>query len=415
MRARIHRGAHEIGGSCVEVEASSGERLLLDLGMPLQIDDDEELSLPDISGLEEEDPSLLAILITHAHQDHWGLVPGVAAGVPIFCGPAAERIVQEAAFWLSGKSFSASGHLRDREPFQLGPFRITPYLADHSAFDAYSLLVEADGKKLFYTGDIRGHGRKASMFAALLRDAPTDVDTLLMEGTQVGPSGEVIHGLPSEDAVEAACVDTFKGTAGLSLVTFSAQNIDRLVSIFRATKASGRDFVMDLYGASIARATGNENIPQPGFDRLRVFLPPWQQVRVKDSGEFHRRDEIAPYRIYEQEIAETPERFVMSFSMSSASRLERAGALPGASAVWSLWSGYLGEPSGKRYLSFLEKHQIPMVKHHTSGHASIADLQRLARAMDPMQLVPIHTFGASEFGNWFEDTVEHPDGTWWDV
>jgi hypothetical protein len=35
VRARIHRGSHEIGGSCVEVEASDGSRALLDLGRPL--------------------------------------------------------------------------------------------------------------------------------------------------------------------------------------------------------------------------------------------------------------------------------------------------------------------------------------------------------------------------------------------
>ena len=36
MRARIHRGAHEIGGSCVELEAD-GCRLVLDVGRPLSM------------------------------------------------------------------------------------------------------------------------------------------------------------------------------------------------------------------------------------------------------------------------------------------------------------------------------------------------------------------------------------------
>lgn len=35
MILTIHRGAKQIGGSCVELQASSGERILLDLGMPL--------------------------------------------------------------------------------------------------------------------------------------------------------------------------------------------------------------------------------------------------------------------------------------------------------------------------------------------------------------------------------------------
>jgi ribonuclease J len=34
MRLTIHRGAHEIGGTCIELE-SGDSRILLDFGMPL--------------------------------------------------------------------------------------------------------------------------------------------------------------------------------------------------------------------------------------------------------------------------------------------------------------------------------------------------------------------------------------------
>ena len=35
---------------------------------------------------------------------------------------------------------------------------------DHSAFDAYAFLVEAEGRSLFYSGDFRIHGRKQRVF-----------------------------------------------------------------------------------------------------------------------------------------------------------------------------------------------------------------------------------------------------------
>ena len=70
MRVRIHRGADEIGGSCVEVEAS-GSRLVLDVGRPLNAERDEVIELPQVPGFESHDPSLLGVIITHAHQDHW--------------------------------------------------------------------------------------------------------------------------------------------------------------------------------------------------------------------------------------------------------------------------------------------------------------------------------------------------------
>ena len=127
------------------------------------------------------------MLITHHHADHWGLVDQVRAGLPIYMGAATQRILRAAAFWTRGLDSRSPGLLRHREPFELGPFTVTPYLNDHSAFDAYSLLVEAGGARLFYTGDIRGHGRKAGIFEELLEDPPRDVDVLLMEGTNLQP------------------------------------------------------------------------------------------------------------------------------------------------------------------------------------------------------------------------------------
>ena len=69
----------------------------------------------------------------------------------------------------------------------VGPFEVTPRLNDHSAFDAYSLVIEADDRTILYTGDIRGHGRKRALFEALLADPPVGVDVMLMEGTHVRP------------------------------------------------------------------------------------------------------------------------------------------------------------------------------------------------------------------------------------
>jgi ribonuclease J len=61
MRVCIHRGSKQIGGSCVEVE-SGGQRLLVDLGLPLDAEEDGSQYLPQIQGLNEKDSSLLGDL-----------------------------------------------------------------------------------------------------------------------------------------------------------------------------------------------------------------------------------------------------------------------------------------------------------------------------------------------------------------
>ncbi len=190
MRVRVNRGTEEIGGTCIEVGADDGSRVVLDLGRPLTAGWDEEVALPAVPGLAEPDSSLLAVVITHPHLDHYGLVAQVAIDVPVYIGREADALLSAAAFFSPvSAALQPSGHLRDREPLRLGPFTITPFLIDHSGFDAYALLVEADGQRLFYTGDLRGHGRKSRLFDALLASPPRDVDVMVMEGTHVRSDG----------------------------------------------------------------------------------------------------------------------------------------------------------------------------------------------------------------------------------
>lgn len=172
LKARAHRGACQIGVSCVELEAE-GRRLVLDLGLPLEAGFDGNVALPDIAGLDGEDPSLLGVVISHGHPDHWGLVGQLAANVPVYVGAATERLLAEAVFFApTGIDLRASGHLRDHETLRLGPFAVTPFLVDHSGFDAYALLIEADGRRIFYSGDLRATGRKGRLFERLVNDPP---------------------------------------------------------------------------------------------------------------------------------------------------------------------------------------------------------------------------------------------------
>jgi len=72
MKACIHRGAKEIGGTCVEIE-SQGRRIVLDVGQPLDVDDPNQVPLHPVPGFEWPDPSLLGVIISHPHLDHYGL------------------------------------------------------------------------------------------------------------------------------------------------------------------------------------------------------------------------------------------------------------------------------------------------------------------------------------------------------
>jgi ribonuclease J len=127
FRARIHRGAEQIGGTCVEF-ACDGARILLDLGKPLDAQESEPSLLPPVDGLTGlADPNLLAIVISHGHVDHWGLAPLVDGRVKLAMGGATQRILKAAAPFLP-RGFAPDDvlELSDRRPLQIGPFKITP-------------------------------------------------------------------------------------------------------------------------------------------------------------------------------------------------------------------------------------------------------------------------------------------------
>ena len=414
MKVCIRRGSKEIGGSCIEIEAQ-GKRIALDIGMPLNADAPDEVELPAVPGFRSEDPTLLGIVISHPHADHYGLAFRVPRTVPVLMGEAAERILAAAAvFTPAGGTFEHVIHLDNRKPIALGPFLITPFLMDHSAYDSYAVLVEADGKRLFYTGDLRAHGRKPGVFERLVAHPPENVDVLLMEGTTIRRYGTE-DGFPTEDDIEDDMVDIFDATKGMPLVWCSGQNIDRLVTVFKAAKRAHRQLIADMYTAHILKATENPHIPQAYWSDVRVFLPKFQKARIKRQHDFALAQEYRPFRIFPEKLAEVAGRSVMLFRPSLCQDVDAAKCLTGAELVYSLWDGYLKEPKQQEFLVWLKERGIPLHKCHTSGHASLADLQRLRKAFASAVVVPVHCAEPDVFASLFERVKLHTDNEWWKI
>jgi ribonuclease J len=135
---------------------------------------------------------------------------------------------------------TAGKHFESGKPLQIGPFAITPHLVDHSGFDVYALEIEADDRRLFYSGDLRAHGRKSKLFELMLKRPPKNIDVMLMEGSSLGR----IDGsecFPTEEKLERIFIERFKITPGIVLVACSAQNIDRVVYDLSGSQANRTD------------------------------------------------------------------------------------------------------------------------------------------------------------------------------
>jgi len=415
MRACIHRGSKQIGGSCVEVE-SRGQRLLIDFGLPLDAEENHGQYIPTITGLDGSDPSLLGILISHPHLDHFGLLAHISQKIPVGMGAAARRILEAAVPFLPGNwPIPAQGWNYDSgQRFEIGPFTVTPFLADHSAYDAYSVLIESGGKRIFYSGDLRSHGRKATLFECLTANPPKNIDALLLEGSSLGRLNDDQR-FPTEKEIEAQLIHLFSNTDGMALVHTAGQNIDRIVSIFRASKRTGRKLIIDLYTSAILEATDNANIPQSTWSNVALYIPQSQRVQIKKNAWFDLLKRHSANRIFIENLQQVAGKSTLLFRPLHRFDLERGKCLSGAIYIYSQWEGYWERGDYDMVKTWLGRHAIQKHSIHTSGHAGPADLKKLVAAINPHKVVPIHSFFPDKYPELFPNVEAHNDGEWWEV
>ena len=209
-------------------------------------------------------------------------------------------------------------------------------------------------------------------------------------------------------------VEIFEQTAGMPLVWCSGQNIDRIVTIFKACKRSGRQLIIDMYTAEMLRATGNENIPQAEWNGIHVFLPASQRRRIIQEKAFEVSDSYKPYRIFPEKLAEAASKSVMLIRPSMVRDLEEANCLDGASVVCSMWAGHLDDPTNKQFVDWVKSRRMALHCCHTSGHASVDDLRRMRDAFTTAIAVPVHLVDRERFVSLFSNVQLHDDGEWWE-
>ena len=429
MKFKIHRGTKEIGGSCVEVWTEN-TRILLDFGMPLVNKDGSEFDfsksknltipvliergvLPDIKGLYDDTDKLIdGVIISHAHQDHYGLLNYIHKDLKHYLGEATHKLIElNNLFTPQEIHIKNNIYFKREKTFQIGDITITPYWADHSAFDAYSFLVEAGGKSLFYSGDFRNHGRKANAFKWFTHNAPQHVDYLLLEGTTIGRENKPFK---TETEIENDFVKVFHEQNKINLIYTSGQNIDRIVSIYRACIRTNKTFVVDVYVATVLKELSDfAKIPYPSkeFENLKVMFAHYTNKRLTKEGNAKILYQFKSFKITKEEIGNQADKLVMLVRPSMQKDLENIKGIDGGNFIYSMWDGYLQKSDTKKFLDYLTNRNFTIHKIHTSGHADTDTLKQMVEAIKPKNIVPIHTFSKSEYAGIFSiPIIEINDG-----
>ncbi|MDP8258432.1 MAG: MBL fold metallo-hydrolase [Candidatus Aadella gelida] len=420
MNLIIHRGAKEIGGSCVGLRTED-TRILIDFGMPLVDENGERFNadvlrdktieelkdlkiLPSIDGLyKDEKRQIDAIFISHSHLDHYGFLNYVHPDIPIYMSEGAKILADISDIFVPHSAGKIKAEVLDkRKKVVVGDFSVTSYLVDHSAFDALAFLVEADGKRIFYSGDFRGHGRKSVLFDRMIKDPPVDIDCLLMEGSMLGRGDKICT---NEDGVQARIEEILKDIDNITFLFASSQNIDRLVSAYKACLKTGSIFVIDLYTAFILDRLKEISSKLPQFDwkNMRVKFTKYHADRLVDAGHKELLYKYNERKIDIDEIIEKKNRILMLARDNSIFPriLDKVQEHQGAKIIYSMWEGYLTD----KFRHYCMEEGIELVYAHTSGHAVLEDLKAFVRAINPATLIPIHTFNPEEYAKYWGDRV----------
>jgi ribonuclease J len=396
MKLTIHRGTHEIGGSCVELQAGTAS-ILIDFGLPLAEkysgriarNKSNERSLkddlpPTLKGIYDR-AGFDAVLISHAHQDHYGLLSLVHPNIPVYLSKGTKELIELG--FLFNQTNCQLNNIKIVEAwrsFQIKDVKITPYLVDHSGFDAMAFLIEAEGKRLFYSGDFRGHGRKGKLFQAIIERPIRNIDYLIMEGTMLSRADEPYG---KEEDVEREMASLLKSNGNLTFLSCSSQNIDRIVSAYRACVKTVTTFVIDPYTAYILYKLKDiaKGVPQYNWgETMRVFFIPHKYTdKVLKEKKFF---ELGKARISKEEVFSLKHKMLVKDSFMMRNIFQNKRLLSGTKVIFSQWVGYLDDQK-----DFWEKNNVEIVKLHTSGHAYLEDLVDFAKALKPNHIIPIHT------------------------
>jgi len=370
MNIKIHRGTNQIGGSVVEIFTET-TRIFIDLGSSLPDGDgnavDEVLS---IEGVTIGTPNCDAVLFSHYHGDHIGMLGSVLPEVPVYMG----RVAKEIYLILQHRVRDGIPEIVQRastfEPgvaFQIGDIHITPFVVDHAAFDAYMFLIEADGKRVLYTGDFRTHGFRGKAVIPMLQKYVGQVDVLITEGTMLSRANAKVK---SEQALQKD-FRQYLTKYKYAFVICSSTNIDRIGSICQATPKE-KDFLCDDYQMEVltkVRELSGHYSPLYQFKKAHPYKPFRDETMEKNGfcmlirGQYTCKSVVDYYTRYH------PDDTIL---------------------LYSVWDGYLKQPNNQ-YAKLIKKFKL--VEHaHTSGHATFDAIVEMCNTVKPTTaIIPMHS------------------------
>lgn len=368
MKLCIHRGTHQIGGIAAEISTAS-TRILIDMGDELSLDPNFVSAPLNIPGVTDGNGHCDAVLFTHYHGDHTGQMLRIRPEIPIYAGALAKDIMRLSAERGGQKNEALCKRIETIQafspgkPFLIGDIQITPFCIDHSACDSYLFLIEADGKRLLYTGDFRLHGVRGNVMDKILDRRIGKVDVVVTEGTTISRSE---HEVVSEWDLQKR-VKAYLRQYKYVFVLCATTNLDRIFALARAVPR-GKYCICDDYQKMLVETVSKH----------------WSGI-----SSFYEMPKLLSFKHH------PPARFAELGGLMFVRANSKFGAIicqydPAQSILlYSMWDGYRTKPDSTipEFLSLTGT----WAELHTSGHASPDNLRHVIEKADPEIVIPMHT------------------------
>lgn len=340
-----------------------------------------DLIMPDIAYLEEERARCAGIVITHAHEDHFGAL--------LDLWPRLKLPVYASAFTAGLLAAKRAGHpgapdipvtiVRAGERRQIGPFDVEFIAVAHSILEPMALAIRTPLGTIVHTGDwklddepVIGPLTDAERFAAI---GDEGVLALVCDSTNAMRPGRS----PSESEVARELKAIVAESQGRVAFTTFASNIARIRSIAEAALAADRQVV--LVGRALHRATQVarelgylDGLPPFVDEESYGYLPRSKVVAILTGSQGEPRAALARVAADEHKSIALSQGDTVVFS---------ARPIPGnEKAIAGIINAFADQGVGV----ITDRDRLV----HVSGHARRDELAEMYRWTRPQIAIPVH-------------------------
>jgi len=374
-------GLGEIGRNMTVFELD-GQILIVDCGVlfPEETQPGVDLILPDLSYLEDKLDRVVALVLTHGHEDHIGGVPyllRMRSDIPILGSKLTLALVEAK---LKEHRISPLTHtVSEGMTEKLGPFEAEFVAVNHSIPDSLAVILRSEAGTVLATGDFKMDqlpldGRVTDL-RAFARVGEEGLDLFMVDSTNADVPGFT----PLEREIGPVIETVIARTRGKVVVASFASHVHRVQQVIDAAVANGRQVAFVgrsmVKNMTIASDLGYLRIPDGAVVDLEdTDTMPDDRVVFMSTG-----SQGEPMAVLAR-IANRDHRIAIG---ESDTVLLASSLIPGnENAVYRVIDGLT-----KLGANVVHKGNA---KVHVSGHSAAGELLYCYNILKPKNVLPIH-------------------------